>query len=192
MTDDFLVNLRNDWRSQDSEFEAVKHRLARARWTTRALIAFEAARLLFAIAVGVWFAAIAWQRDDIFFGLSAFTLLLAVPPLTIAVLMARREMLDDSSETPEGVLRFGLRRASATDRILKLGLWGAAMLQAFVAVLWIFKWAGLIHRHYPLIPFTCIWIGSALIALAWYVWRKRRNDAERAQCRRLLAQFEAS
>ena len=190
MTDDFLAKLRNDWRSQDSEFEAVKRRLSRARWAARAVIAAEAALTLSGMAIGLWFASIALRKHDLFFGLSAFMLLLVVPASSVVLLNLRRKLLGDVGETPEDVLNFAFRRTQVIERILTIGQWGTAMLLLFVVVLWVCVLTGWIPRHYPLALFSAIWICSALLAAAWVLWRRRQNEAERAQCRRLLSQFD--
>jgi divalent metal cation (Fe/Co/Zn/Cd) transporter len=190
MTDDFLAGLKNDWRSQDSEFEAVKLRLSRARWAARAAIAAEAALTLSGMAVGFWFASIALRNHDLFFGLSAFMLLLVVPLSAVVLLGLRRKLLGDVGETPEYVLHFALARTQVVDRILKIGLLSAAILLLFVAVLWVCAFVGWISHRYPLALLSGIWIGASAIAVAWFLWRRRRNDRERAQCRRLLSQFD--
>jgi MFS family permease len=191
MTDDFVASLRNDWREQDLELEQVRRRLARARLATRALIVVEAAYTAIGVAVGVWFAVMAWKHSDVFFGISAFTLLLAVPPAYILLLRARRQSLDVSGETPEETVRSALKRTIAADRIVRIGFWNAAALMLFVVVLWVCVAAGVIPHQYPVVLFSAIWLASAAIVSLWYLWRRKRNAAERRQCERLLAQYEA-
>jgi hypothetical protein len=41
-----------------------------------------------------------------------------------------------------------------------------------------------------LAPLSTLWIAAAVAGLAWARWRRRRNAAERAQCERLLEQYD--
>src|SRR5580698_6899080 len=185
MRDEFLENLRNDWTSQDVELDALRRRLARARWMDLGGIAFVAACALIGAGIGLWFALLAWQRSDVLFALSAFTLLVVALPSAVADLKTRRRMPDDCGETPEAVLRAALARARVTDTILRIGSWNAMALFVFVGVLWACVFAGWIPHRYPLAFLSGVWIGAAAAALAWCLWRSRRNQRERAQCERL-------
>jgi hypothetical protein len=190
MSDDFLATLRNDWREQDSEFEAVKRRLVRARLTTHLLIVLESAWALFGIAAGCWFAWIALRTGDVLFGLSALALLLVAPPSAAALLRDRLRMLTIGSDSPEETLRGALHRLRLTDRILKIGLWNALVLVAFVAAMWLCVLAGWIPRHYPLVLLSAVWLTADATALLWFLWRRKRVAREHVQCERLLAQYE--
>jgi hypothetical protein len=190
MRDEFLENLRNDWTSQDIELDALRRRLARGRWTDLVGVVLVAACALLGTGVGIWFALLAWQRSDVLFALSAFTLLVVALPSAVADLKIRRLMLDDCGDTPEQVLRAALARARVTDTILKIGLWNAVALFVFVGVFWVCVFAGWIPHRYPLVLFSCVWIVAAATALGWCLGRLRRNQSARAQCERLLAQYQ--
>jgi hypothetical protein len=93
-------------------------------------------------------------------------------------------------KTPEGTLRYALRRTLAIDKILTIQFWNGIALLCFVAAVWLCVWAGLISRRYPLILMSGIWIAAALVALLWARWRTARNGVEKEQCRRLLTKFQ--
>lgn len=190
MTDDLVGELKADWQRQDVEVVAVKQRLKRWRSFAYLIVAADIAGALLALAVGIGFAVIAWRRNDLLFGLSAFTLLVTYPPLVIRVFRERRRSLRWADRTPEGTLRYALTRTRAIDKILKIGYWNGVVLLCFVASVWICVLAGFISRRYPLVFMSVIWIAAALGAMLWAHWRMRRNALERAHCERLLGKFE--
>ena len=192
MSDEFIAILKNDWKAQEPEFESVKRRLRRARWTTRAIIIIEAVLLLIGIAAGAWFAITAWRHSDVFFGISAVTLIFVALPSAVVLFRLRIRLLAESGKSPEDMLNHALSRARETDRILAIGEWNAIALLVFVGVLWAGVWVGWISHRYPVILLSGIWIVSAVTALAWCAWRRRRNDREREQCLRLLAQYDGA
>jgi len=189
MTDDFIDALKGDWTAQLTGIEAVRLRMRRSRWLPLVLIVAEALWALIAVVVGLWFAAIAVQRHDLLFGLSAATLALTTPPTAVALLRARWRTLDWADESAEGTLRYALTRAEATRRALEIGRWSCWILLVFVVVLWGCALAGLITHGYPLALLSVIWLAASAGSLAWISWRGRRNTRERAQCEQLLAQF---
>src|SRR5579864_216789 len=123
MTDDLVGELKADWQRQDVEVVAVKQRLKRWRSFAYLIVAADVAGALLALAAGIGFAVIAWRRNDLLFGLSAFTLLVTYPPLVIRAFRERRRSLRWADRTPEGTLRYALTRTRAIDTILKIGYW---------------------------------------------------------------------
>src|SRR5687768_3634020 len=107
MADDFLQKLRGDWHRQDAGFAEVHARLRRTRWRPHWMLALELVSAAVALAVGVWFARVALELSSLLFAMSAAVLLLAVPALSVAAIVARRDSLRWDDETPAGVLRAG-------------------------------------------------------------------------------------
>jgi len=189
MTDDPLAELRADWNRQPVDPAFDVGNLPRWRRRTYWLIAADVSAATTTLVAGICFAVIAWKTRDWLFGLSAATLLFAGPPPAISVIRTRRSSLIWNDETPEGMLRFALRRALAVHRILAVQFWNGIVLLCFVAAIWLCVGAGLISRQYPLLLMSAIWIAAALAALLWARWRMARNAIERQRCERLLAKF---
>ena len=57
-------------------------------------------------------------------------------------MLARRQSLAWEDETPESILRIGIRRADATLRAIQIGRWHLALIAGFVVVLWLLADAG--------------------------------------------------
>jgi len=116
-------------------------------------------------------------------------LLVAVPILTASSWFARRAQPKWESETPEGVLRYALRKAGVTASLLRLGQWHALVLAGFVAALWIAAAAGYVAVDAVLFAFTVFYLAVAIGTYAWVRWRRARLTAERRRCEALLTEF---
>jgi hypothetical protein len=189
MIEDPLAELREDWNRQHADIAAIAGNARRWRRRASLLIVADILAGCLALGAGVLFGIIAWRTHDWLFGLSAVTLLFACPPCAISLIRARRSSLSWNDETPEGTLRYALRRTLAVEKILKIQFWNGVALLCFVAAVWLCVWAGLIARHYPLKLMSGIWVSAAVAALLWAKWRMARNSREERQCRRLLANF---
>ena len=192
MSEEFLTSLRNDWREQDSEFESVRRRLSRARWASRAYFLLEAARTLFVFVVDIWLAFVAWEKKDLFFALSAATVFIMAPIFGYMRLKARRDMLGDPGRSPEETLRFALKRIRAADRICTLGMRSTTVPLVVLAIVWMLDFAGLIPRRDPTLLVTVLGLCVCAASYTWFSRRRPRIARERAQCERLLAQFEGA
>jgi hypothetical protein len=192
MIDDSLAELRADWNRQHADIAAIAGNARRWRRRTSLLIMADIFAGSLALGAGIVFVIIAWKTHDWLFGLSAVTLLSACPPSAISLVRARRSSLSWEDKTPEGTLRYALRRALAVDKILTIQFWNGIALLCFVAAVWLCVWGGLISRNYPLMLMSGIWIIAAVAALLWAKWRMARNVLEKEQCRRLLAKFQAA
>jgi hypothetical protein len=190
MIDDPLAELRADWNRQHADIAAMASNARRWRRRASLLIVADILSGTLALGAGILFAVIAWKTHDWLFGLSAVTLLFACPPCAISIIRTRRSSLSWKDKTPEGTLRYALRRTLAIDKILTIQFWNGIALLCFVAAVWLCVWAGLISRRYPLILMSGIWIAAALVALLWARWRTARNGVEKEQCRRLLTKFQ--
>jgi hypothetical protein len=189
MIDDPLAELRADWNRQHEDIAAIAGNARRWRRRASLLIVADILAGTLALDAGILFAVIAWRTHDWLSGLSAVTLLFACPPCAISVIRARQSSLSWKDKTPEGTLRYALRRALAVEKILTIQFWNGIALLCFVAAVWLCVWAGLISRHYPLMLMSGIWIAGAVAALLWARWCTARNELEKEQCQRLLANF---
>jgi hypothetical protein len=190
MTDDPLAELRADWNRQHADIAAIAGNARRWRRRASLLIVADILAGSLALAAGILFAVIAWKTHDWLFGLSAITLLFACPPCAISLIRARRSSLSWEDKTPEGTLRYALRRTLAVDKILTIQFWNGIALLCFVAAVWLCVWGGLISRHYPLMLMSGIWVFASIAALLWAKWRMARNTQEKEHCQRLLANFQ--
>src|SRR5262249_41170114 len=154
--DDYFGSLQADWRAQPDETAAVLRRLRWHRWTPHLVLAAEMLGLALALLVGGWFAWLATQLEAhrLLVGLSAAIMLLAIPPFAIATVIARRASLGWDEQTPEALLRTGMRRAESALQTMRLGRWHIAVVAAFVALLWIVEALGLMHERGFLIFYT--------------------------------------
>jgi hypothetical protein len=216
MTDDFIRELRSQWLAQPVDKAAVVGRLRRGRWTPRLLFwlevvqgvagaVFGVAFLWLAIDVGLLERLVAWRFAArgvtpeglaslllgvrIMFAFSGLVMLLAVPPLAWAAVSARRRSLRWEDETPESVLRVGLRRADASLRANRIGRWHVWVLLAFVAGLWALPVLGLLPV-FLMVFMTLIYLG--VIAPIW-IWLDLRREAIRREletCLKLVEDYQ--
>jgi uncharacterized membrane protein YedE/YeeE len=194
MSDEFIRSLQGDWQSQDHGADSVLRRLRRNRWTPHILLGAELAVFVLALAVGVWFA---WQalRDSpqqLLFALSAGMILLTAPTLCVAGLRARRASLAWAAETPESLLKVGMRRAESSLRAIRVGRWHVAITGVFLAILWVCEALGVLHAMDFLVFYTVICVLVSAVAWLWMNRADRRARSERAACARLLEALQAS
>jgi hypothetical protein len=193
MTDEMLRRMQQDWQSQEYDAGAVVQRLRRQRWTPHWVLALELLGCACALGTGVWFAWTAAQGHEhrLLFAVSALILVISAPVLGIASVLARRQSLAWEDETPESILRIGIRRAEATLRAIAIGRWHLAVIGGFVVVLWILQALGFIAAAGFLVFYTLV---CAVVSLAWWLWmrsRTRTANAEREACLRLLSSLRA-
>jgi Na+/melibiose symporter-like transporter len=190
MTDDFLREVQIGWRGIDvASPQDMAARMKRTRLAPFAFVAAEIAGGVTAVLIGLWFAVIAVQTGRLVFVLSAAVVLSAIPAFTFASVMARRDTLSWADETPEGVLRYGLRRAKASLAAVRLGWWGIGVIALFVAVLWIAQLGGWLGEAGFVLFYTVTSLMVVGVYALWLLWRRSRLDAERAACERLLGEL---
>ena len=189
MTDDLIRSLQRDWQSQEYDASHVVRRLQRARWTPHLVFALEVLGCCLALGVGVWFAWVAAHQSEhkLLLALSAAVLLITVPVLGIATALARRPSLAWDDETPESILRIGIRRADASLRAMRLGRWHVAVVAGFVVLLWALQLLKLIDALEFLVFYSSVCLVVSLGSWIWMAWRIRTVRAERDACIWLLA-----
>jgi Na+-transporting methylmalonyl-CoA/oxaloacetate decarboxylase beta subunit len=192
MTDELIRSLRSDWQSQEYDATHVIRRLRRARWTPHFVFALEILGCAVALVVGIWFAwlAVHQSEDRLLLALSAAVLLIAVPVLGIATAVARRTGFAWADETPESILRIGIRRADASLRAMRVGRWHLAAVAGFVVLLWVLQLLELIGALEFLVFYTWVCLAVSLVSGIWMAWRIRAVRAERDACIQLLAALQ--
>jgi hypothetical protein len=192
MKDDFIRSLRDTWQLQEQDAALTLQRLRRTRWTPHIVLAAEMLGCALALLVGIWFAWVAAHapQNRLLFGLSAVVMLVTVPALTVASAMARRASLAWDDETPQMLLRMGMRRAESSLHAIRLGHWHIGIVIAFVAILWVLESLALIRAPGFLIFYTAVCLVASLAAWLWMMWRAKRVTRERDACIRLLAMIE--
>lgn len=189
MTDELIRSLKSDWQAQEYDVSHVLRRLRRARWAPHLVLALEVIGCCIALGVGIWFAWVAVNHagHKLLYTLSAAVLLIAAPVLGVATALARRPGLAWDDETPESILRIGIRRADASLQAMRVGRWHIAIIAGFVALLWALQWLRLIEAREFLVLYTSVCLVVSLGSWLWMAWRTRNLRAERDACVHLLA-----
>ena len=189
MTDELIRSLQRDWQSQEYDASDVIRRLRRRRWTPHLVFALEVLGCCLALVVGAWFAWVAAHQSEhkLLMALSAAVLLITVPLLGVATVLARRPSLAWDDETPESILRIGIRRADASLRAMRLGRCNIAVVAGFVVLLGALQLLKLIDAMEFLVFYSSVCLAVSLGSLIWMAWRIRAVRAERDACVRLLA-----
>ena len=192
MTDDFIRGLQGDWRSQQHGTAEVLHRLRRHRWTPHLVLGGELLACAFAFLVGLWFAWVALHEGPqrLLFALSATILLLSAPALGVAGIWARRASLAWDAETPESLLKVGMRRADSRLRAIRVGRWHIAVIAMFLIALWVIEASGHLHAIDFLTLYTAVCV--VISAAGWFLMQRweTRARGEHAACVRLLAELK--
>ena len=188
MNDDFIRTLQSDWQSQDYDAAESLRRLRRARWVPHIVLGFEIVSCAFALLIGIWFAWVAAHTEEhkLLFAVSAGVMLIVAPGLCIATVMVRRHSLVWDAETPETLLRVGIRRAESSLAAIRIGRWHVAIIALFVATLWVLETIGLIHAVGFLIVYTAVCVVVSAVAWLWMSWREKRLHGELDALVRLL------
>ncbi len=189
MTDELIRRLQIEWQSQEHDTSHMVRRLRRARWTPHLVFALEVLGCCVALCVGVWFAWAAAHQSEhkLLMALSAAVLLITVPLLGVATALARRPSLAWDDETPESILRIGIRRADASLRAIRVGRWHIAVVAGFVVLLGALQLLKLIDALEFLILYASVCVVVSLGSWVWMAWRIRTVRAERDACVSLLA-----
>lgn len=190
MSDDFLDDLRRNWREQDAEVEGVAHRLKRGLMIGKLMLWLETAIGVLGPIFGIMVTVLGVQRHNGFLTIGGLSVVLSAPLFAWLAWKARKSEPNFSDETPEGVLRQMIERTHTTERLMRLCRWQGWFLIALTLALWAVSPAGFVDTDHRLVLITVWFIGSALAAFAWAIWRERGARRERARCKALLAEFK--
>lgn len=182
MNDQFLERLRADWTAQETDIAGAVERIRRQRWRPWFALALEICGCAVALLTGALFAFLALEHEDqqALYLLSAGALLVLPPTFAVIHFLIRRRALPWADESPEALLRVGLRRAEISSRLNRVYGWGIAVLMAFLAVLWTAEWAGIFEARRFLIFYTCACAVASFCAWRWSraATTKARRDRE--------------
>src|SRR5512138_734223 len=192
MSDEFIRGLQGDWQSRDQDAAQVLRRLRRTRWMPHVVLCAEIVGCALALLVGVWFAWVAAHTEEhrLLFALSAAVMLITAPALCAASVMARRHSLAWEAETPDSLLRVGIRRADSSLSAIRIGRWHIAIIALFVMTLWMFETIGLITAVRFLIFYTAVCVAVSVAGWLWMRSREKQLRTERTVLVRLLADLE--
>jgi hypothetical protein len=191
MKDDTLEDLKTQWRRLTSDQRLLERELGRWRLRSYLTMTLELAATAMALVAGGWFLAIAVRMQDLFYGLSGVTLLLACPVAAAWSINLRRQGLHWSDRSPEGTLRYAVTRARTTDRILTMQRWNCIVLLGFVTLVGGCALAGWIAWTMRIALLSCLWIAWACANAVWIKWRRQRNRREELRCEALLSEYAA-
>lgn len=189
MSDDFLAKARADWRAPDGELDRMTATLRRKYAWSKFGLVYELVMSAVAVTAGAFLIAGDLAPYTVLARLAGAVLLVAVPILTAVSWFVRRAHPVWEETTPEGVLRYALKRLDVVESLVRLARWHAFVLAGFVAALWGFAFAGYIMIDVMLFAFSAFYLG---IAIATYFWTRRRLvklAQERAQAKAMLAEF---
>lgn len=191
MSDEFLDDMRRNWREQDAAIEGVAARLKRGMAIQRLMLWLEIAVGVAGPIFGVFVTVLGVQRHNNFLTIGGLSLVLSAPLFAWLAWRARKGEPDLADETPQGVLRQMIEATHTTERLMRLCRWQGWILVGLTVLLWAASPSGFVDTDHRLALITVIFVASALLAFAWAVWRERGARRERARCRELLAEFRS-
>jgi len=192
MADNFITGLQSDWTHQAVDVNSIRRTLRRSRWTPHILLCVEVLAWLIVCAAGTGFVLTALRTKDMIVAISGLTLVVSAPAFIVATVLARLDSLRWGQETPQGVLRHALRRIDASAQMLRIHRWNIYGVLSLDALLWIGVLVGAIEPTRFLWGVSGMWIAACALTWVWVQWRARRLSSERAQCQKLLSEYERS
>lgn len=194
MSDDFLNEMRRNWRPEDEERSEVLERmtgtLRRKYAWSRLGFPLELTMSAGAVSAGVFLLlASDLGAHTVIARLAGGILLVAVPILTGMSWFVRRTHPKWESETPQGVLNYALRRLDVVEKLVRLAAWHSYILAAFAVALWVLAAFGTVTVDALLIGFSVFYLAIAVGTYVWTRWRRAKLERERERCRALLAEY---
>ncbi|MBX7247966.1 MAG: hypothetical protein K1X35_02830 [Caulobacteraceae bacterium] len=189
MSDDFLDELKRNWREQDAEVEGVATRLRRGLLYQRIMLWLEIAVGVLGPVFGLVMTVLGVQRSNAFLTIGGLSVVLSAPLFAWLAWRVRKSEPELADDTPQGVLRQMIERTHTTERLMRLCRWQGWALVGLTAALWAASPSGFVDTDHRLMLITVLFLGSALWAFGWALWRERGARRERARCRELLAEY---
>jgi len=189
MSDDFLNDMRRNWREQDAEVEHIAGRLRRGLLISRLMLWLENGMGAFGLVFGAWAVSHGAAMKSGVVILAGVSLAVFAPLCAWLAWRARRAEPRWEDETPQGVLAGMVARTRTVEKLMRYVRLQGWMLIGLSAALWAVSPTGYVDADRRLVFITVFFVLSALGAFAWAVWRSRGARRERARCERLLAEF---
>lgn len=189
MSDDFLTEMRRNWREQDAEVEVVASRLKRGLGLSRMMLWLETGVGVFGVVFGAWAAWHGVVMNSGVLTIAGASVVLTAPLFAWLAWRARRHDPDWSDETPEGVLRQMIARTHVIEKLMRICRWQGWALIGLAAVLWAATPTGYVESDRRLVLITALFLASALVCFGWAIWREHGARAERLRCKALLAEY---
>ena len=187
--DDFLDDLRRNWREQDAEVEAVASRLKRGVLFSRVMLWLENGVGILAPLFGLWALWRGLEMQSGFVVIGALSLIVTGPLFAYLAWRTRKAEPRWEDETPEGVLRQMVARTHTTEKLMGLVRGQGWSLLGLSALLWLLTPTGYVDSDSRMVMVTAFFAASALSAFGWAIWRVRSARKERERCERLMQDY---
>lgn len=188
MNDQFLEELKADWRRGDIDPGRLLETLERRKRRLRLLLAAEAASGGMAFVAAIWCGWRAATDGNALFGLATAALLCAAALSLLAMRPSAHPQIEDG---PYGMLERTQRNLNELERALVRWRWSAGILLGCAIALWAFHATGRTGlRETALL--SAAWAGTAAGVALWSGWRSRQVRREQAAAERLLAEYRAA
>ena len=190
MSDDFLEDLKRNWREQDAEAEVVASRLKRGLMISRVMLWLENGVGVLGFLFGAWAVWHGLTHDLGVVAIAGASIVLTAPLFAWMAWRARRQDPDWSDETPQGVLRQMIERTYVIEKLMRVCRLQGWALIGLSAVLWAATPTGYVDSDDRLVLITSIFVVSAFVCFGWAIWRDHQARSERTRCKALLAEFK--
>ncbi len=188
MNDQFLDELKADWRNGDIDPGRMLENLERRKRRLRLLLAAEAVGGAVAFVTAIWCGWQAATDGNALFALASVALLCAT---ALSLLAMRPASASPLEEGPFGTLQRSQRNLDELERAVARWRWGAWILFGCCAALWLFHALGQTGLHETAL-LSAAWGGTAVAVAVWSEWRSRQIRREREAAERLLAEYRAA
>ena len=188
MNDQFLEEMRADWRRSDIDPSRMLENLERRERRLRLLLAVEATSGAVAFVAAIWCGWRAASDGNALFGFASLALLCSAALTFRAMLPSSKSQLE---EGPFELLQRTQRNLNDLERAVARWRWSAWILLGCALAIWLFHAVGQTD-----LPETALlsaaWAGTAAAVAIWSGWRSRQIQRERAVAERLLAEYMAA
>jgi len=140
--------------------------------------------------VGIWIGYNAWLLASVSFGLWATALILTAPGIAVASLKARHGSLGYIPGAAAPQLIDCIERADLLLRAIRLARASIFIAISYAVVLWFCQLSGMISARTFVQFYTVICAAAAAAYLPWLDRHEKPAQADRENCRILLAEFK--
>jgi hypothetical protein len=189
--DNFLAEVRGEWRRDHIDADAMALRFSRHRRATqrRLLLVLVGGALIFACLI--WLGLLALTQKDAAVAVAALAFAAALPLMVAAIFVIRRDLATRYQKTQLGLLLQTRDSVAAMRRALRDARLCAVILLTATAALALCAFLGLTASQAVVVP-AAAWLTTAVGVWLWQAWRSRRLALEAARCERMIQDFEAA